>query len=258
MSRASGGAGRRLIDTNVLVGRDSRTGIGATPADIRAAFAPWGVTHACVASMEAVLYDADYGNAAVLELTRRDPFFLPVAVISPRDRGVAERVRRAKRDGFVFARLFPDDQGFAVDGPACRELLDACEATGLPVMLPLAAAGAAATARALAGRSGCYVFTSVRYMVQSDCLALARTNPGILVETSMLNTPDGVAEFARELGAARLVFGSGYPLLAPGCAHRVFRDSGLSDTDIGIVGHCGGLIAKTVAEAANGREGSVS
>lgn len=229
------------VDTGVLWGRDSRTGAGATPEDIRAALEPWGIARACAASLEAVLYDADSGNAATLALARRDPFFLPAAVLNPRDLGAGAGAARLRKEGFVFARIFPDEHGYTVDGPACLELLDACGAAGLPVMLSLSAAGATPVARALAGRRGRVILTGMRYTVQADCLAIARANPSILVETSMLNTPDGVAVFAGELGAGRLVFGSGFPALAPGCAHRVLMDSGLPEAAIGRIARGDGL-----------------
>lgn len=220
------------VDACVLWGRDSRTGVEATPDGIRAALLPWGTERACVASMEAILYDADSGNAATLALARRDPFFLPVAVLNPRDPDAAARAAPAREEGFVFARLFPDEHGYAVDGPACLELLDACDAAGIAVMLSLSAAGAAPAARALAGRKGRYILTGIRYVVQTECLVLARANPSILVETSMLNTPDGIAVFAGELGSGRLVFGSGFPALAPGCTHQVLQESGLPEADV--------------------------
>lgn len=232
-----------IVDTNVLWGRDSRTGVEASPPDIHAALEPWGTVRACAASIEAILCDTDAGNASTLALARRDSFFLPVAVLNPRDLGACSRAARARKEGFVFARLFPDEHGYAVDGPACRELLDACDAAGLPVMLSLSAAGAAPAARALAGRRARTILTGVRYTVQTECLALARANPGILVETSMLNTPDGVAVFAGELGAGRLVFGSGFPALAPGCTHRVLKDSGLPESDVARIARCAGLFS---------------
>ncbi len=229
------------VDTNVLWGRDSRTGVESSPSDIHAALEPWGAARVCAASIEAILCDTDAGNASTLALARRDPFFLPVAVLNPRDLGAGLRAARAREEGFVFARLFPDEHGYTVDGPACLALLDACDAAGLPVMMSLSAAGAAPVARALAGRRGCCILTGVRYTVQAECLALARANPGILVETSMLNTPDGVAVFAGELGAGRLVFGSGFPALAPGCTHRTLKDSGLPEPDIAQIVRCAGL-----------------
>lgn len=232
------------VDTNVLLGRDSRTGIGAEPDDIRAALEPLGIARACVAGMEAVLYDADSGNAATLRLARRDPFFLPVAVLNPRDLGAAARAAQAPKEGFVLVRLFPEEHGYTVDGPACRELLDACDAAGLPVMIPLAAAGAAPVARALEGRTGRYLLAGIRYPVQTECLVLARANPSILVETSMLNTPDGIAVFAGELGAGRLVFGGGFPGLTPACAYRVLQGSGLPAKDIGRIASGEGLFGK--------------
>jgi len=229
------------IDTCVLWGRDSRTGVETTPETIRAALEPWGTVRACVASLEAILYDTVSGNAATLALARRDPFFLPVAVINPRDLGAGVRAARAREDGFVFARLFPDEHGYTVDGPACLELLEACEKADLPVMLSLSVAGAAPVARALSGRRGRIILTGVRYMVQTDCLVLARANPSILVETSMLNTPDGISVFAGELGAQRLVYGSNYPAIAPGCAQWVLRESGLTGEDVGRIARGDGL-----------------
>lgn len=229
------------IDTCVIWGRDSRTGVETTPETIRAALEPWGIVRACVASLEAILYDTDSGNAATLALARRDPFFLPVAVLNPRDLGACARAARAREEGFAFARLFPDEHGYTVDGPACLDLFDACAAGNLPVMVSLSVAGAAPVARALAGRRGRIILTGVRYTVQTDCLVLARANPSILVETSMVNTPDGLSVFAGELGAERLVFGSNYPAIVPGCAQWVLRESGLSGEDIGKIARGDGL-----------------
>lgn len=221
-----------LCDANVLLGRDTRTGVETTPESIRDALAPWGTVCACVASLEALLYDPVSGNATALALARRDPFFRAVAVLNPHHPSAGTLAAQARADGFAFVRIFPDTHNFAIDGPACAELLDACDAAGLPIMFSLVAAGAAATARALAGRRGRYLLGTIKYQVQTEAFALSRRVPGVRLEATMLNTPDGLVRYVAEFGADRLFFGSGYPDLIPGCTHRVLQESGLEATDI--------------------------
>jgi predicted TIM-barrel fold metal-dependent hydrolase len=231
-----GSTGGRLIDVNTRYGYDPRTGAKAGPEEVKEACARWGVERAYTCSLEAVLYDCDEGNRATLELCAREGFFRPTAVISAAELGAAKRVEGAWEQGFRLARLFPDLHGYAVDGEACRAVLEACAEVGLPVMVPTEGTGAASLARALEGIEGKVILTENSYGTLGEVVALASRLPRVMVETSRLVTPDGIAVAAEAFGAERLVWGSNYPLLVVGCAALVLRGSGLCEEEMELIG----------------------
>jgi predicted TIM-barrel fold metal-dependent hydrolase len=225
-----------LVDVTTRYGYNPNTGLGTIPEDVKRAGARWGVRQAYTFSLNAALQDARQGNQETLELCDREAFFRPAAVISPVQYRPAKLVEWVKERGFGYVRLFPDLHGYAVDGQACRDLLAACGAVGLPVMIPVLAAGAANLLRGLDGLRVTSILTNVRYSVLGEVLALAGRLPGLYVETSVLNTPDGVALVADAFGPERVLFGSEYPLLEVGCAALLLQQSGLSPEQIARIG----------------------
>jgi predicted TIM-barrel fold metal-dependent hydrolase len=228
---------RRLVDINACFGYDPHTGVTTTPEAVKRAGQRWEVAGAYLLSRHAALCDLQEGNAQTLEVCRKDPFFRPVAVLSPTAYRALPAVGQARRQGFAFARLFPDLHSFSVDGQACRDLLIACGVVGLPVMIPTLAAGPANLLRALDGVRGTFLLTHNHYSVLGEVLALAGRLPGLYLDISGVNTPDGIALLAHAFGADHLLFGSGYPSLQVGCAALLLQGSGLSEAQLEAVAY---------------------
>jgi len=228
---------QQFTDINTWFGYDPRSGVRGAPAEVKRAGARWGVERAYAFSLSAALYDARHGNAQTLALCERDGFFRPVAVLSPLAEPPEEPVAWVKDHGFAFVRIFPDMHGFVVDGPACRNLLEACSAAGLPVMVSAMAAGPANLWRGLDGLEGVFIITDNRYGVLGEVLALAGRRPGVCVDVGSVNTPDGIVRLAEAFGVEQLLWGSGYPGLAVGCGAMLLQHSGLPPEQIELIAH---------------------
>jgi hypothetical protein len=229
--------GSVLTDVNTCFGYDPRTGVTTTQEAVRQAGERWGVCSAYAFSLGALLYGARAGNEETLAGCEEDDYFGPVAVLCPIAGRPHRMVTWAKECGFAFARIFPDVHGFAFDGQACRDLLSACGAERLPVMVSALAAGPGNLRRGLDGIRATIILTDNRYGILGEVLALAGRVPDLYLEVSGVNTPDGIAMLAEAFGADRLLWGSGYPALQVGCAAMLLQHSGLRPEQIALIGH---------------------
>lgn len=213
-----------MIDVNVLVGAtpDLRSpedyGLAATVGELRA----HGIAHALIASRTGVAHRSDQANEEAFAAPNQttDLELRPVAVLNPvqcLDAGV--EVARALERGASAFRFFPAEQGWTVDSVAFREIAEPAARGGRPFLISVGEFGSATRIGAATADLGVpVVLVGGHYSQLADCLAAMRRWPHLFLETSRLGQYQGVTTVVREVGAHRLLFGSGAPyrpIMAP-------------------------------------------
>ncbi len=191
------------------------------------------VTRAATLSTVAIFVDCRRGNDLTWEAAQNDPRLLPVATIDPRGGiGCAEELAERAEQGFPLIALFPETQGWPPDHVCCAEAVRFCGQAGIPVMIEAPRQGAPTTVARLAEQWGARVILShVSYRNLGEALMVARGNPNLFLETHLLTSADGIELAADEIGADRLLFGSGAPLTYFSSAYLRLRFADLAAAD---------------------------
>jgi len=193
------------------------------------------VTQACVASADAILYrDCHAGNEKIFEETRghADRFWL-YATLNPAYAGWERDLAWCAGQGFKALRLYPYYHEYALDGADASRIIDAATEAGLPVSIP---------GRVVDVRQRHWMDTDQNLDVdQLIRVAEAHPNARFLLTEGLLNAPAGDDFWARlrgvnvyvemsrmtsvlansigttigELGADRVLFGTGFPFKTP-------------------------------------------
>lgn len=159
------------------------------------------------------------GNAALFAQTRGSARLHPVPVAVPGVPGAAvpdrpESLADWYGDGVRLVRLCPSRHRFDLADPVTGEWLSTLARVGLSVAIALDETSPAGL-RALAAahpRLGVLVLAP-GYRRLRELAGLLRTAPMLRVETGTLIAQRGIEWLAGQCGAARLVFGTGAPLL---------------------------------------------
>jgi predicted TIM-barrel fold metal-dependent hydrolase len=120
-------------------------------------------------------------------------------------------LERALAGGAVAIRLFPDVQRWSVNSEAFQEIVSALRGRR-PLLVPVSTFGdATAIGAATHHLDAPVVLLGAHYTQLADCLAAMRRWPHLHLETSRLAQFRGVKTVVQEVGAERILFGSGAP-----------------------------------------------
>ena len=230
------GEAMRIVDANCMFGVWPRAELDASLPTVLKLLAGAGVQEAVVASLQAALYDDAAGNREVQEACREQAGLLPAGGLSLRRALAVEgEVECLRAQGFRLLRLFREYEGWPIDYAPLGLAMTAAGRAGLPVMLAAAQPGdITALGRALAGRPCTVVLTGVNTShtpLVAEAVAVGRECPELWFDTSRLEGADTMEVMAGELGAGRLVFGTGLPFQYPSSAVAVVAESDLSSED---------------------------
>lgn len=222
----------KLIDAHRLIGP---VPFDDLPADPLPDLDRLGIDQAFVTHALSLYSDARAGNEALLGLT--DPRLVPVPVVVPGVPGASEPADPAEvRDwGVGLVRLCPRRHGFDLTGPVALRWFSAI---GLPVAIDFDET-TPAELLSLASR-----LPDLRILLLNPGYRRLRTIAELLAEIPILwlesgtiNTQGGVEWLAERYGAARLIFGTGAPLLDD-CGPRLLLDHlALPADDVALIAH---------------------
>jgi len=125
-----------------------------------------------------------------------------------------ELFRRMKAARMAAARAFPTRHGFFLDGLYCRDTLNAMLESRVPLLLSMRRGADYSCAYSLLRE-----FPGLRivlcdhseYSPDRHLLTLMRHFPELYLDTTCFGLHGHIERFAREFGAERLLFGSGFP-----------------------------------------------
>jgi len=226
----------RPIDCNAFLGNWAFRRLRRNDAqELLAMMDHFGITQACVASADAILYrDCHAGNEEIFEETRKhaDRFWL-YATLNPAYAGWERDLASCAERGFKAVRLYPYYHEYALDGADASRIIDAATEAGLPVSIP---------GRVVDVRQRHWMDTKKNLDVdQLIRVAGDHPNATFLLTEGLLNAPPGddfwskvrgvnvYVEMSRmtsvlansigttidELGADRMLFGTGFPFKTP-------------------------------------------
>lgn len=192
-----------------------------------------GISRALTLSFVAPLLDAVEGNQRTREATVKHRELIPFAAVDPRRFTGGDAGKQLHDLGCAAVRITNDINNFPLNASPVEEILKSCAAADLTVFVDVSEWGRATTVERLAGESGCrIVMCGVRYSFLSEAIVCMKRSKSLYLETSKLNTPDGVGIVCGEVGAERVLFGSGAPLNYVASARMVAQHNHLNDAQL--------------------------
>jgi predicted TIM-barrel fold metal-dependent hydrolase len=222
-----------IIDCNTLFGFWPREKVDLSVDTLMAAMKARGVARSVTFSAKAMLYDTGEGNDDTVAVCASRPELLPAVVLDPRQYPAClEEVRRRLGQGARVFRFYPDQHGYPGDFAPVAELLPLLGNS--VVMVSAVRPGmATALARWSAEFGGPLVLAELGAEVLGEALAVMRGAERLYLETSGPGLEGaGTLELAvRTVGAERILFGSGAPLIGLGSALQSLEYAEISDPD---------------------------
>ena len=210
-----------VIDSNTAFGISPSNGADLSQERLLKELHAHGITAALSFSMRRWTE----GNSESLAVSKANPTILPVATINPkRYLGWREEVNRCLKEEFVCFRFFPSDAdpelSFEVSSAPFQMILDQLAPSKVPIMLSADGQETPTKiAQATVEYRGPVILADIHYMWAAEVMAVMQRYDHIYAETHrLLATPKALEIFVQEVGAERLLFGSGacrHPIQSP-------------------------------------------
>lgn len=191
------------------------------------------VSKALAISTVGMLHSHGDGNNETLRLCAEEEMLIPVATIDPRGYfGPPGMVARLAEQGFKMFRFFPVLQGWELDHSAFGDVLTELDTVGLPVMVQARKQGnASVLAGYLFGRSNVFILEGVSFENMAEAVSVMRKFDNLWVDTRELRVPGALRFLVDQVGADRVVFGSGSLRSSFAAAYAYVVESEISDED---------------------------
>lgn len=169
------------------------------------------VSKALAISTVGALHNHGDGNAETLRVCSDQPMLIPVATIDPRGYfGSTGMIARLKEQGFRMLRFFPQLQEWCLDHSAFLDVLDELEAVGLPVMMQARETSyPSALSRSMGDRKTMFILEGVSFENMAEAVSVMRKHENIMLDTRELRVPGALRFIVDQVGADRIIFGSG-------------------------------------------------
>lgn len=189
------------------------------------------VSQALAISTVGALHNHGDGNAETLRVCKEQPMLIPVATIDPRGYfGPPGMAARLKEQGFRMFRFFPMLQEWRLDHAAFCDILDELEPLGLPIMMQARETGyPTALVKSLSGHKAMFILEGISFENMAEAVSVMRKHDNVLVDTRELRTPGALRFLVDQVGADRVVFGSGCLRSSLAAALSYIMDSEISD-----------------------------
>ena len=159
-----------------------------------------------------VLHNHGDGNAETLRVcAEQQGTLIPVATIDPRGYfGTAGMAAKLVESGFKMFRFFPLLQEWSLDHAAFCDLLDDIEFVNVPVMVQARESGCpSALMRILNGRKTTFILEGISFENMAEAISVMRKFPNVTCDTRELRVPGALRFLVDQVGADRVIFGSG-------------------------------------------------
>ena len=229
----------KLADVNTIFGFWPKRNLDLSLKKLLEEMDRHEVGAALTCSIRGILYNHEEGNEETRRECRGNPRLLPAATVDLRRYpGGKGYVKALAEQGFRALRLFPDQQGWPVQYAPLRAIAEEVATAKLPVLISNRGLGSLTEIGDVFRDTGVpVVLMRLNYDAIAEGVAVAARNPRICIETSLIDTPDGFKVYTREVGAARLLFGSYAPYHYLGAAATMLRNAEISQEDRRMIGH---------------------
>ncbi len=223
------------FDSNALIGAlgAGPQGVGLSAAGLLEEMARYGIGQALAASTASLEYNPQIGNRMLAREIEAHANLFPLYALTPEPEVLEQAaVLLPKRRFAVLLAADCQHHNFSLREWCAGELLARLERRRIPVFLRPSLLGWEEIAAVLEAHPALpVVLTHTGYRADRYIYPLARRHARLFVETSMYVGHRQLEEFARNLGAARLLFGTNLPYYTPGAAVAVLAYARLTDAD---------------------------
>lgn len=223
----------RIIDNNCVFGRWPREARDVSAERLLAILSDLGIEKGLAVSLRGVFYDHGEGNAETLKVCAAHDALLPAATITPRRYAGGDSLPgKLKETGFRMLRLFPHQQEWTLENVLVERIFAECAEAGLPLAFPIRKKADLASGVARLAPPGCRVILSdVYYNPMVECVEVMRRREEFLMELGHTCVPGSVEYLCKELGAERLVLGTGQPLESGRGSIEAIKRANISEAD---------------------------
>ncbi len=204
-----------IVDCNTWVGFYPFQDCDLRPETLLGLMRKYQVARAIFVHTTAVFFDPQVGNDMAIVVARESGgLLLPAATVNPvYYRGIEEQVNRRREQGFRLFRFFPLLQSWEPRSAVFRYLVQLLNSHRLPFLIECPRPGwATDIGEVISSLSVPVILTDVQEANLSEALLVMKGIPHLHLDTHSLTHPGSLETVAREVGAQRMVFGSGAPL----------------------------------------------
>lgn len=187
-----------------------------------------GIDKAAVLSLRGILVDWRAGNDETLAVSAKHPGrLIPMATLSPFMEGNGDELRRLADSGMRGVRLYPLFHSYPLDSDFTDDICRAAAERRIPVMIPTRPmmnwrfkTVAIESIGTLAARHAAtsFIVSGPNYLIEYQALVkVMRQCPNVSYEISCLQGFNSVADLVSQVGADRVLFGTGAALNYPAC-----------------------------------------
>lgn len=198
------------------------------PEDLVGAMDRFGIDRAAAMSLRGLLVDWRAGNEETLAAVRRHPKrLMPVATIAPFLNGTADDVGRLADQGFRIVRLYPSFHNYPLDSLFTDAICRAAAQRDLMVSIPTrpmmnwrfkAIPIEALEPIVERNPQTTFLMSGPNYLVEFQALVLLMQRcRNVVYEISCAQGFDAVRQLVQQVGADRVLFGTGAVLHYPAC-----------------------------------------
>lgn len=200
-----------IIDANTIFGPWPLVRADMAVERLAAALKNHGVSRALAISTVGALHNHGDGNAETLRVCQEQPMLIPVATIDPRGYfGPPGTLQKLAEQGFRMFRFFPMLQDWRLDHAAFCDVLDELELLHLPVMVQARESGyPTALMKSLDGHKSSFILEGISFENMAEVVSVMRKHENVLVDTRELKVPGALRFLVDQVGADRVIFGSG-------------------------------------------------
>lgn len=199
-----------------------------TAADLVALMDRNGIEQAAASSLRGILVDWRRGNDETLAAAgRHAPRLVPLATLSPFLGGDGKELEKLVQTGMRGVRLYPAFHNYPLDDPFVDEICQTAAACRVPVMLPtrpmmnwrFTPVPIETIGRVVERHAGTtFIISGPNYLVEFQAVVRLMTRcPNLALDISCVQGFDAVGRLVRQVGAERLLFGTGAVLQYPAC-----------------------------------------
>ncbi len=223
----------KKIDANVCFGFWPKRKIDASPAVLIRRMDKGVIDKALVSSLHGIYNDFKEANDETIGLCQETGGrFIPVATINPQTHfGVLGEVDRIVEMGFRIVRFWPMQQEWHVGQRHFNKLIKKISQTDLTIMLPSTESISAIGDIAETINNNVILETVRAIPKLAEIIAVAQDCNNLFIETHLICSPDFVEVLSNELGADRVVFGSGMPFFPASSSAMPIENSDISEQE---------------------------
>ena len=168
-------------------------------------------------SRRGVCYDAAAGNAETIAAAQGERRIVPVATLDPRESPDFEpELERCLSRGIRALRFFPGLQGWSVSSVLFGRMLNRLSGSGVCLIFSVAEGGdrwdnVGRIAEATAGSGLPVILCDTYYHDMAEAMAVMQEHPHVYADTNWQALVGALEIMAEQVGADRLLYGSGAP-----------------------------------------------